>query len=458
MIQREQTQMHTDEPTTDPVAKLLGRAPDRYGPESPEAPMHRRGLSLVALSCALAGAVPGVLLARRVADAQRRLPAAALAQTAARTASDGGAQAAPRVTTIDGVVQGFDPTSLRRDGAQVVSDLPGGRRAVLTLEPTWQRAVSALVAGHQIPRASVLVLDTDTGRVRVYVSRGEAGAPDLARDSAPPAASVFKIVTAGALVSAGLTVETETCFSGGWHRLTLRDLESNPRRDRDCVSLGQAFGRSANTVFARRAVERLNSGALLAAARAWGFGESVPFEAPVSAGAIDMPDDRLEFARAAAGFWHSHLSPVHGAVIAQAIARGGELQRPWIIDHIEDAQGRTVQQHAAPRAWRRAVSADTAAALSRMMTFSVSEGTAARAFHDPAGHPFLPGVDVGGKTGTLTATNPYRAYTWFVGNARDGSTRVSFAVMVANDPVWRVKASTVARQVLQIVYRGRATD
>lgn len=329
---------------------------------------------------------------------------------------------------------------------------------MLTLEPTWQRAVSALVAGHQIPRASVLVLDTDTGRVRVYVSRGEAGAPDLARDSAPPAASVFKIVTAGALVSAGLTVETETCFSGGWHRLTLRDLESNPRRDRDCVSLGQAFGRSANTVFARRAVEHLNSGALLAAARAWGFGESVPFEAPVSAGAIDMPDDRLEFARAAAGFWHSHLSPVHGAVIAQAIARGGELQRPWIIDHIEDAQGRTVQQHAAPRAWRRAVSADTAAALSRMMTFSVSEGTAARAFHDPAGHPFLPGVDVGGKTGTLTATNPYRAYTWFVGNARDGSTRVSFAVMVANDPVWRVKASTVARQVLQIVYRGRATD
>ncbi len=421
--------------------------------------MHRRGLSLVALSCALAGAVPGVLLARRVADAQRRLPAAALAQTSARTASDaGGAQAAPRVTTIDGVVAGFDPTSLRRDGAQITSDLPAGRRAVLTLEPSWQRAVTNLLASHQLPRSAVVVLETDTGRVRVYASRGEAGAPDLARDAAPPAASVFKIVTAGALVHSGMGVETETCFSGGWHRLSLRDLEANPRRDRDCVSLGQAFGRSANTVFARRAVERLNSGALLAAARSWGFGEAVPFEAAVSAGAVDMPDDRLEFARASAGFWHSHLSPVHGAVIAQGIARGGELQRPWIIDHVEDSQGRTVQNHASPRAWRRAVSAETAAALSRMMTFSVTEGTAARAFHDPAGRPFLPGVDVGGKTGTLTAANPYRAYTWFVGNARDANTRVSFAVMVANDPVWRVKASTVARQVLQIVYRGRATD
>jgi cell division protein FtsI/penicillin-binding protein 2 len=292
----------------------------------------------------------------------------------------------------------------------------------------------------------------------VYVSRGEAGAPDLARDASPPAASVFKIVTAGALVGAGMSVESETCFSGGWHRLSLRDLEANPRRDRDCVSLGQAFGRSANTVFARRAVERLNSGVLLAAARSWGFGESVPFEAPVSAGAVDMPEDRLEFARASAGFWHSHLSPMHGATIAQGIARGGEMLRPWVVDHVLDAQGHTVQQHAAPRAWRRAVSADTAAALSRMMTFSVSEGTAMRAFHDPAGRAFLPGVDVGGKTGTLTAATPYRAYTWFVGNARDASARVSFAVVVANDPVWRIKASTLARQVLQIVYRGRATD
>jgi len=419
--------------------------------------MQRRGLSLVALSCALAGAIPGVLLARRVADAQRRVPHLALAQTTAR---GGDASAAPviRPTTIDGVVAGFDPSRIRRERDRYTSDLPGGRKATLTLDPAWQRAVSALVTGHQIPRSSVVVLDTDTGRVRVYVTMGESGAPDLARDAAPPAASVFKIVTAGALVGAGMTVDAETCFSGGWHRLSLRDLEANPRRDRDCVSLGQAFGRSANTVFARRAVERLNSAGLLAAARAWGFGESVPFEAPVTAGAIDMPEDRLEFARASAGFWHSHLSPMHGATIAQAIARGGELQRPWIIDHVEDAQGRTVMQHAAPRAWRRAVSAETASALARMMTFSVSEGTASRAFHDPAGRPFLPGVDVGGKTGTLTAATPYRAYTWFVGNARDASTRVSFAVMVANDPVWRIKASTLARQVLQIVYRGRASD
>jgi peptidoglycan glycosyltransferase len=421
--------------------------------------MHRRGLSIVAVSCALLGALPGVLLARRVADAQRRAPAERAAQASARSGDAGaGATVSPRPTVLDGVLAGFDPSLARRVGDRYVSDLPSGRRAVLTLEPSWQRSVSALVAQHRIPRASVVVMDTDTGRVRVYVSWGEPGAPDLARDATPPAASVFKIVTAGALVQAGMTADTETCFSGGWHRLTERDLAGDPRRDRDCVSLAQAFGRSANTVFARRAVERLNRAGLLAAARAWGYGESVPFDADVRAGALEMPEERLEFARASAGFWHSHLSPVHGATIAQGIARGGEMLRPWIVEQVQDAQGHVVQQHGAPRPWRRAVPAETAAALARMMTFSVSEGTATRAFHDPAGRPFLPGVEVGGKTGTLTAAAPFRAYTWFVGNARDASARVSFAVMVANDPVWRVKAATLARQVLQVVYRGRATN
>lgn len=436
--------------------------------------MQRRSLHALAVSSAVIGAIAGLVGARRVADAQRRTQFPVLAQSTAHAAQTNGgatanattnnsanaanAAAAANAPLIDGLVAGFDPSRLRREGDRYISELPGNRKAVLTLDPTWQRSVTQLVTGHHIPRASVVVLDTDTGRVRVYFSLGESGAPDLARDAAPPAASVFKIVTAGALVGAGLNVDTQTCFSGGWHRISLANLEPSTRRDTDCVSLGQAFGRSANTVFARRAVERLTPASLLAAARSWGFGASVPFEANVSAGNIEIPEERLEFARSAAGFWHSFLSPVHGAVIAQGIARGGELQRPWIIDQVTDAQNRVVLQHSPPRAWHRAVSPEVATALTRMMSFSVSEGTAARAFHDPAGHPFLPGVDVGGKTGTLTATNPYRAYTWFVGNAHDASTRVSFAVMVANDPTWRIKASTLARQVLQIVYRGRATD
>jgi cell division protein FtsI/penicillin-binding protein 2 len=405
-----------------------------------------------------------LLFARRVADAQRRRPGAVPLVASAHdrgsrdhAAGSGIAGSHGRVAAIDGAIDGFDPTRMQRDHAHYVVDLADHRRAVLTVEPTWQRSVQSLVDSYQIPRASVVVLDTETGRVRVYVNRAEPGAGDLARDATAPAASVFKIVTASALVTRGVNENAVTCFSGGFHAIGARDLVANPRRDRDCISLAEAFGRSANTVFARRAVERLTPPDLLAQARAWGFGESVPFDALVEPGLIDVPESALDFARAAAGFWHSHLSAVHGAVIAQAIARGGEMQRPFIVDSLLDAEGNLVAS-GAPHVWRRAVSTDVAAALSRMMTHSVSEGTAFHAFHDPAGRTFLPGVDVGGKTGTLTGTQPFRAYTWFVGNASNGNQRVSFAVMVANGPVWRVRASTLARQVLQIVFHGRATD
>ena len=93
-----------------------------------------------------------------------------------------------------------------------------------------------------------------------------------------------------------------------------------------------------------------------------------------------------------------------------------------------------------------------------MMLRTVADGTAFSGFHDDAGRAYLDGVTVGGKTGTLTLPSPFRAYTWFVGNAEGAGRRLSFAVMVANGPLWRVKAPTVARQVLQIAFRGRATD
>ncbi len=359
--------------------------------------------------------------------------------------------------TLVTVVPGLDPARARpgRDGLYA-ADLGDGRRAVLTLEPAWQRGTAALLERYAIPTASVVVLDTATGRVLVWASRG-GGARDLARVAEAPAASVFKIVTASALLSAGLPEREPTCWSGGFHALLPRNLVSDPRRDRECNTLPEAFARSLNVVFARRALEYLTPDLERQAARQWGFGEVVPFDAPVGASSLTVPVDTLGFARTAAGFWNSTLSPLHGALLAQGVARGGEMLRPWIVASVRGPRGEVLAT-GAEHPWRRAVSPEVAAALGRAMGRTVSEGTAFHSFHDPSGRSFLDGVTVGGKTGTLTGAEPYRAYTWFVGNAEGAGRRLSIAVMVANGPLWRVKAPTVARQVLQIALRGRSTD
>lgn len=357
---------------------------------------------------------------------------------------------------IHGAVQGLDPSRAhpRADGRYVV-DLPEGQQALLTLEPAWQRATQALLTRHAIPVASVVVLDSETARVLVWASRGALG--DLARQAVAPAASVFKIVTATALYEHGFSETATTCWSGGFHALRERDLVSNPRRDRECSTLPEAFARSINTVFARRALELLTPAQELETAHRWGFGEAPPFDVGVSVSDVNIPTDTLGFARTSAGFWNSHLSPLHGALLAQGVAAGGAMGRPWLVEAVRDAGGAVVARGEA-QPWRRATTPAVAASIQRAMLRSVSEGTAFTSFHDLARRPFLSDITVGGKTGTLTAAQPFRAWTWFVGNAEGRGRRLSFAVLVGNDPLWRVKAPTVARQVLQIAFRGRPTD
>lgn len=398
-------------------------------------------------------ALPMVALGRRVDAHHGTLLAASV------TPGAGGAPVAhpAEPPLVANAVAGFNPAAARLgvDGRYAVQ-LADGRRAQLTLEPALQRATVNLLARHALPQASVVVLDTATGRVLVWASSGGHGA-DLARAADAPAASVFKVVTSSALLARGFSPDATTCFSGGFHRLNERDLIADPRRDHECVTLPDAFARSINTVFARRALELLQPEGEAETARRWGFGDVIPFDATVTPSTFTIPEDTIGFARTAAGFWNSTLSPLHGALLAQGIALDGEMTRPWIIDTLRNARGEVIAR-GAQRPWRRAVTREVAAVLQRAMLRTVTDGTGFHGFHDPAGRPYLEGIRVGGKTGTLTQDTPYTAYTWFVGNAEGEGRRLSFAVMVGNGPVWRIKAATLARQVLQLAWRGRVTD
>jgi len=130
----------------------------------------------------------------------------------------------------------------------------------------------------------------------------------------------------------------------------------------------------------------------------------------------EVPTDRLEFARTSAGFWHMHMSPLHGALVAATIANDGQMPRAAIVHEVRSASGERLYQHA-PEVYRAVLSRRTARRVGEMMERTVTHGTARRTFHDNAGNAFLPGVRIAGKTGTLTGSDPYRGYTWWVGFA-----------------------------------------
>ena len=91
----------------------------------------------------------------------------------------------------------------------------------------------------------------------------------------------------------------------------------------------------------------------------------------------------------------------------------------------------------------------TARTVGEMMERTITHGTGRRSFFDPQGLPFLPGIRVAGKTGTLSAERPYRGYTWFVGFAPADAPTIAVAALVVNTPRWRIKAAYVGREALR---------
>jgi cell division protein FtsI/penicillin-binding protein 2 len=333
--------------------------------------------------------------------------------------------------------------------------------ARLTLDEELQHTASLLMGAHHLPEAAVVLMDVATGRLLVYASHVENGAPrDLCAEASAPSASVFKIVTAAALVEqAHLSPDTRQCYSGGEQRITVADLIDDPHRDRWCATLAGAMGRSINTVFARLATEYLAPQQVDSMARRFGYGHPPAFDVAVQPSALHVPTEPLEFARTAAGFWNTTLSPLHAAEISAIVARGGEAVRPSIVDRVLSPEGAVtaVAQDSPPT--HRVVARETAEQLSTMMEHTVSEGTCWRAFHDTRGTAFLPGIPVAGKTGTLTDAETHRYYTWFTGFApsrpQPHEPQVAIAALVVNGPTWQVKANVLARDVLRAYFAAR---
>ena len=355
--------------------------------------------------------------------------------------------------------QGVSLSLMSFDGEAFVQRHDDGRKTVFTVDPRMQRFADSLFERYQVPAGAAVMLNSKTGRVITMSQRldrrGFAKSGSVALDPSPPAASLFKLITTSALIEkGGAEIGTRTCYHGGSQRLMAEHLKDNDKLDTACASLGMALGRSINTIFAKLSDRRLKPGDLRGYAEAFGFNRPLPFDVDVPSSTAEIPSERLERARTAAGFWHTHLTPLHAAVIAQTLAQDGAMLRPYIVDHVEDEAGEVIYE-GKPKFLGRPVSKETAHAVLDAMTNTVERGTARKAFKDPHGKPYLPGMKVAGKTGTLTGSKPYRAYSWFVAAAPADDPEVAMAVLVVNEPKWRIKAAAFSAFLLQEYFFGK---
>lgn len=351
------------------------------------------------------------------------------------------------------------PAQLDPGAGRLVQDLADGHRILLTLDPVMQDSMEQIFRNREVPYAGAVALDLRDNAVLVLAGHSsfdpEVDPLEIVTTAWSPAASTFKLVTAAALLETGkVTPTTRACFSGGLHGIDAKDLEDDSGRDTQCASLAGAIAHSHNLVIGKLARKYLDEQALRTTARKLLFEADIPFEFPIERSPAHIPADDIERAKVAAGFWNVDLSPMHAAILSSVLARDGQYQPPHIIAHVMGPDGSDLTP-VAPTPDRILAKA-TASAVGQMMVATTEEGTARSSFRDKHGNQYIPGVTVAGKTGSLTGKRaPALNYNWFIGFAPADRPEIAFAVLLANEPKWRIKAHYAGRRLVQLYMQRR---
>ncbi|MFE7648593.1 peptidoglycan D,D-transpeptidase FtsI family protein [Streptomyces phaeoluteigriseus] len=378
----------------------------------------------------------------------------------------------------DGVLSGTDPRlsplPLWND---VTRSRPAGGHVVTTLNPRAQRAAYEGLAGR---KGAVAAVEPSTGRILALVSAPSydpaalsGNGPGVEREwerlnSDPdrpmlnravrqtyPPGSTFKVVTAAAALDAGVIrdLDAPTGSPAPYRLPGTTTLLTNGGEGCEDAPLREAFMWSCNTVFAKLGVD-VGLTDMAGTAEAFGFNAAdvrIPFA--VAQSTFDISLDRAQLALSSIGQYNTRATPLQMAMVSAAIANGGQLRTPYLVERTTRSGGVTVAS-AGSRSVRQVVRSSTARRLRELMADVVREGTGKNAA--------IPGATVGGKTGTAQhgIGNAGTPYAWFVSWAqgdRDMEPKVAVAVVVEDSAAKRRDitggglAAPIARSVMEAV-------
>jgi peptidoglycan glycosyltransferase len=360
------------------------------------------------------------------------------------------------------------PSLLDRLQAELVHKQPPPADLVLTIDA---RVHDAAVDALGDATGAIVALDPHSGAVLAMVSTPyfDPNAPDdqlagLQTDPGQPLfnralqatyvpGSTFKTVTASAAVDSGAVdlnapFLCTTAVKVGAYGVDCKNSQHVPR-----LTYKQAFAWSSNRVFGLTGLLlgfadarpmnpwlddkppgdypwtrpggsiRPSADVLVDYARRFGFERSIPFDLPVEQSHVKRPATEWTpelLVQTAFGQGELQATPLQMALVAATVANGGRVPTPYVADRLESG-GASRQLHQPNEFFSTAMTESAARTLSDFFVEGVDNGYAARAA--------IPGVKVGGKTGTAEVGDG-TSHSWFIGFAPAENPRVAVAVIM----------------------------
>ncbi|MBY0471238.1 penicillin-binding protein [bacterium] len=340
----------------------------------------------------------------------------------------------------------------------------GGKKPIhvkldYTFDTDLQHDMESLLKSYGPDYGSVVVLDAATGQILSmanYQKPPRKTGGNLALQSTFPSASVFKVVTAAAAIAErNVSANTLIPVNGRYHTL----YKSNVLRDKinrwtRYLTLKDAFAQSVNSAFGKLGVFTVGPTELRKYAERFGFNRSIASDLPMEMGRADISDDAWSLAETASGFTReTTMSPLQGALIAAAVVNEGKMMEPYVVQSATADDGKYLY-HARSRVSSVTVDPQTANEIRALMRQTVTRGTSRTSFRGFT-RGALSMVDVGGKTGSLTGTEPRGKYDWFIGFAELGNRRVAVAALTIHEKYWVVKSSYLGRRAIESYFKNQ---
>ena len=332
-----------------------------------------------------------------------------------------------------------------------------GDNVVTTLNVNLQQIASDALGKN---RGAVIAIEPDTGKILCMVSKPsfdpntvaanwqdlvngdstEAKMLNRATQGLYPPGSTFKIVTALEYMREHPGAYNDYHFDcSGIFSFENNKIQCYHKTAHGSQDFTQAFANSCNGAFANLGTE-LDLTSYRNLAEQLLFNRSLPLDIPYSGSTFKMQPDAetWEVLQTSIGQGQTLMSPMHNLLITAAIANGGILMKPYLMDHVVNAAGEMVKAFT-PEAYGNLMTASEAEALGTMMRAVVTEGTGSKLKNDQ--------YTVAGKTGSAEFETGKETHAWFTGYAPAENPQLAVSVIVEEGGSGGAAAAPIARAV-----------
>lgn len=335
-----------------------------------------------------------------------------------------------------------------------------GDNVISTLDYQLQKTAYDALGSYD---GAVIALEPSTGKILAMVSKpdydpnrvkndwssisgsSESVLLNRALQGLYPPGSTFKTVTLLEYFRQGYDLENWSYECDGSYEKDGVAINCYHGSSHGTLDLKTAFAKSCNGAFASLGVE-LKAGEFMETCDQLLFNQKLPMDLPYKESHVSLTDEDSvgTILQTAIGQATTEVTPMQMALLTAAIANGGNLMKPYLIQSVENDMGNQVKRYM-PSSYGKIMTAEEARLLTEYMTATVEVGTGKKLQSDK--------YSAAGKTGTAEySKDKSKSHAWFVGFSNVENPDLVVCVLVEGAGAGSEYAVPIAKKLFDVYH------